>query len=468
MKLNPKQKKAANCDIASHVKVVAGAGTGKTRVLVARAVHLAITEGVSQINIYLVAFTKAAAGIINKKLKKALGIESSRVATTFHKYCMSILKKCPSSKLAEFTVLDEEAQSSLIAEILRKLEPSLSHKAVGVAKVMNQARSSQQCQVQALVGRFAINSKQAEKLICLYSKMKVQRTKIDFNDILLEADKLLQNKKAAKWAAKRCRYLLIDEAQDLSAPQWSIVDSLISNGTIVFCVGDPAQAIFEFSGAAVEKFNTFDSKYAGTQVLNLSENYRSSPSIVELSNWNRMRINQQLNNVVPALKLGVKPVIIDFDNLLETSIWLAKNLKGKLLKTDNLNKVVILIRASKVGEVIEAALEAENIPIKKKGVKHGVKILTVHKAKGLEWDSCYVIDSRLSGGKWNGMWNCLWNNKQTENCLWYVAVTRAKKELFICASTLRVAAYSDSSPSDNFIIDDIPSKLVCFEDNVNS
>lgn len=461
MKLNTEQEKAANCDIARHVKVVAGAGTGKTGVLVARAVHLVTFHKVQLREIRLVAFTKSASKVMNKRIKKTLGLGTSRVATTFHSFCMSILKNCPLSKLAKFTTLDEELLCSIIKNCMREVNPKLINKATGAVEVMNNARINQDCPVQALKNCYQFSSKQAELLIDLYAAAKRKEMKLDYCDMLLEADKLLQNMKAAKWAAKRCRYLLIDEAQDLNTPQWSIVDKLICNGTKVFCVGDPAQSIFEFSGGVVEKFIDFDSMHKGTQTYYLSENYRSSPEIVEASNWYRKQINKQLNIVSTNCPSASKPTIADFDSLQETSAWLANKIKIKQLDGTKLSQIAILIRVSKQGDVIRKALEEAKIPIKKKGVKNGVWIITVHKAKGREWPSCYLIDPRLTASQWGPYFN----NKKAEHCLWYVAITRAEKELVICGSTSRLAAYSDAKKSDKFILDDTPSRLLQFENS---
>ncbi|RTR40289.1 hypothetical protein EKG38_06120 [Shewanella canadensis] len=461
MKLNPEQKKAANCDIAKHVKVVAGAGTGKTRVLVARAVRLATFHKVHLREIRLVAFTKAASKVMNKRIEKALGLGSSRVATTFHSFCMRILKNCPQSKFVKFTIINDKEQLSLIKSCLRKIDPKSSNKATGAVEVMSKARLNQMCPVQALKDRYRFDSKQAEQLVKLYATAKRKKLKFDYCDMLLEADNLLNNKNAAKWVVDYCRYLLIDEAQDLNAPQWSIVNRLIASGSKVFCVGDPAQAIFEFGGAVVEKFIAFDSRYVGTQVHHLSKNYRSSPEVVEFSNWYRKRVNNQLNCVITTRAPHSQPAITDFDSLQKASIWLTNKLKIKQLDGAKLSHIAVLIRVAKQGDVIKKAFEEAKIPIRKKGVKNGVRIITVHKAKGQEWDTCYLIDPRLVASHWGAYLN----NKQTENCLWYVAITRAKKELVICSSTSRQVAYSDAKKSDNFIIDDTPNRLFRFEDN---
>ncbi|MCL1096163.1 UvrD-helicase domain-containing protein [Shewanella kaireitica] len=459
MKLNTEQKEAVNCDIARHAKVVAGAGTGKTGVLVARAVHLVTCHRVHLREIRLVAFTKNASKVMNKRIKKTLGLGTSRVATTFHSFCMRILKNCPQSKLAKFTTLDEEQLCSIIKDCMRGVDPKLINKATRAVEVMNKARINQECPVQALKDRYQFNVKQAELLINLYAAAKRKAMKLDYCDMLFEADKLLSNEKAAKWTVEHCRYMLIDEAQDLNTPQWSIVDKLICNGTKVFCVGDPAQSIFEFSGGVVEKFIDFDSMYKGTQTYYLSENYRSSPEIVEVSNWYRKQINKQMNIVSTNCPSASKPTIADFDSLQETSAWLANKLKIKKLDGTKLSQIAILIRGSKQGDVIKKALEEAKIPIKKKGVKNGVSIITIHKAKGREWPTCYLIDPRLTASQWG----TYLNNKQTEHCLWYVAITRAKKELVICSSTSRQAAYSGAKKSDKFIIDDTPSRLLQFD-----
>jgi DNA helicase-2/ATP-dependent DNA helicase PcrA len=465
MKLNSEQEKAVYCDIEKNVKVVAGAGTGKTRVLVERAIYLASCDGVEVKKIRLVSFTKSVANEIKVRLRDRLGQDAAKVVTTFHRFSRQLLVKCPKSKFRDYGVLDTKGQTLLINKCLNKLIPELSEKAKGVASVINYARSNQECPAQSLEKRFSIDAELWKRLFNRYSSAKRKARKLDFNDILLEAESLLNNKSAAKWAAKRCKFLLVDEAQDLSLSQWNVVNSLIENGTKVFCVGDPAQAIYGFGGAVVEKFNYFESQYDGCRVYHLSENYRSTFNVVNLGNWKRKRINKTYNHIVSNGEIGMKPIICDFADLTSMSDWLAKDLLDKKLKPSELNQVSILIRARSIGKIIKARLDEEGIPVRTKHNKYGVKLLTVHKAKGREWDTCYVIDPRLSGTGWNGMWDRLWNDKQTENCLWYVATTRAKKELTICSFNLRRAAYSDARKIDDYIIDAIPNEFLCYKGN---
>jgi DNA helicase-2/ATP-dependent DNA helicase PcrA len=463
MKLNPEQEKAVYCDIAKNIKVIAGAGTGKTRVLVERAIHLANCDGVEVKNIRLVSFTKSVANEIKVRLRDRLGKDATKVATTFHKFSLQLITKCPISKYSDYSVLDNKEQILIVTRILKKLVPDLLEKTKSITNIINYARSNRECPAQSLEERFSIDAGLWKKLLNRYSKAKHKARKLDFNDIILKADGLLNNKPAAEWAAKRCKFLLVDEAQDLNLSQWSIVSRLIENGTKVFCVGDPAQAIYGFSGAIVERFNHFESQYNDSQVFHLSENYRSTFSIVNLGNWKRKRINKTYNHIVSTGDIGMKPIICDFAGLSSMSDWLAKDLLDKKLKPSELSQVAILIRAKSVGKIIKSRLDEEGIPVKSKRNKYGVKLLTVHKAKGREWDTCYVIDPRLSGKGWSGMWEPLWNNKQTENCLWYVATTRAKKELTICSYNLRRATYSDARKIDDYIIDVIPNELLCYK-----
>ena len=299
--LNPQQKYAAQFD-GKHLLVLAGAGTGKTRTIIARARHL-IESGVNPRRILILSFTRKSAREIVERISAMLPESKSDGLTgqTFHSWCMSIIKNHPNVfPQANFTLLDEEDQESCFRLLCGR---KWSHKGVDDRKIrpedilavysyMANARCSLSDAIRMKLYDNAPSTLNVEKdnailkgVISMYFEYKRQRKYIDYDDILLIVSKFLKrNEKLRDHIAGLYDHILIDEMQDTNPLQYELLSSFYDRCHL-FCVGDDAQSIYGFRGADFKTIHRFAEIVKDAEVCKLTVNYRSTQEILDLSNW---------------------------------------------------------------------------------------------------------------------------------------------------------------------------------------
>ena len=369
--LNQEQNSAATWE-GGHVLILAGAGCGKTKTIIARAQFL-IEYITTAERVQILTFTRKSASEIVERVKNKLGDKANNLkASTFHTWCMSLIRKSPDLfGCRGFSVIDRDDQLTLL-----RLARSSSDK----AKNPLIPRPSDLCDIYSYgrnVGcslRQAIELKAPEsidefdeiaKIIRSYEDKKEARKYLDYDDILdVVATQFNNYPKILDWVSSNFTDLLIDEFQDTNPLQWKLISPLIPKLRL-FCVGDDAQSIYGFRGADFESIHKFKEKVEGSTVLKLSVNYRSTQEILDLSNWllNKSNLNYE-KNLVSDRGPGIVPRIETFTNEWEEASWIIDNLKENRSEGDRWDQNMILCRTAYSARAVEGALIESKIPYK--------------------------------------------------------------------------------------------------------
>ena len=369
--LNKEQNSAATWE-GGHVLILAGAGCGKTKTIIARAQFL-IEYITTAERVQILTFTRKSASEIVERVKNKLGDKANNLkASTFHTWCMSLIRKSPDLfGCRGFSVIDRDDQLTLL-----RLARSSSDK----AKNPLIPRPSDLCDIYSYgrnVGcslRQAIELKAPEsidefdeiaKIIRSYEDKKEARKYLDYDDILdVVATQFNNYPKILDWVSSNFTDLLIDEFQDTNPLQWKLISPLIPKLRL-FCVGDDAQSIYGFRGADFESIHKFKEKVEGSTVLKLSVNYRSTQEILDLSNWllNKSNLNYE-KNLISDRGPGIVPKIETFTNEWEEASWIIDNLKENRSEGDRWDQNMILCRTAYSARAVEGALIESKIPYK--------------------------------------------------------------------------------------------------------
>jgi DNA helicase-2/ATP-dependent DNA helicase PcrA len=286
--LNPEQFCAATTT-AQNTLLLAGAGSGKTKTIVARAAYL-ISQGVPPEQIQILTFTRRAASEIVSRVQQYLGKQAQALkAATFHTFCLAILRRhAKSFALGAFSLIDRDDQL-LMFRLLRAQQQQLElPKAQQLLELYSYVRNTQLPFAQALLQKMPELQDLKPEIMALmqnYEHQKRQRNYLDYDDILDYVATYLQRSDALfTKVLAGCQYLLVDEMQDTNPLQWQLIRPFIGKAAL-FCVGDDAQSIYAFRGADFKNIHEFATRVPHSQVLHLNQNYRSTQAILDLSNW---------------------------------------------------------------------------------------------------------------------------------------------------------------------------------------
>jgi DNA helicase-2/ATP-dependent DNA helicase PcrA len=377
IRLNPQQHAAAQyAGSAQNVLVVAGAGCGKTRTIIARATHL-IRSGVDASRILMMTFTNRAAREMKNRLKSEVGPLSNKVqAGTFHAFCLKVMRRIPKSfGIQGLSIIDGDDQNALMSIVrsrllgkkenkIRKLVP----KAAELIRYYSYCRNTCQEPAEYLKLNTDIREDYIKLIAAMfaeYQKMKIQRGYLDFDDLLEVFGNILEQKPGLrKDLARLFEECLVDEMQDTNPLQFKILQQFSREGVRLFCVGDPAQSIYRFRGAKFEHVYHFGELFPNSETLMLSKNYRSWQEILDLSNWllGRSPLNYKNRLVAHRGGAGSIPELIDFDNQLEEAGWIADKILKRHESDIPFRDMMVLVRTAYDAKPIEAEFIQREIP----------------------------------------------------------------------------------------------------------
>jgi DNA helicase-2/ATP-dependent DNA helicase PcrA len=285
--LNPPQRRAVTT-VDGPLLVLAGAGSGKTRVIAHRIAYLIEVVGVDPRSVLAVTFTNKAAGEMRQRVESLLGRPPGRVPliATFHSMCVRILRAhIRHLGLApHFTIYDEEDRLAVVRDCARhvgvdeQLPPSvlaygISHaknQMLGVDELEREARGPREVQVAAVYRRYQV--------------VLAEHGALDFDDLLLVTLRLFERvPDVLDWYRRRWTHVLIDEYQDTNRAQYRIVHLLTQEHRQVCVVGDPDQSVYRWRGADLRNIMDFERDFAGTTVVRLEQNYRSTKRILSIA-----------------------------------------------------------------------------------------------------------------------------------------------------------------------------------------
>ena len=292
--LNEEQKKAVSC-IEGPVLIVAGAGSGKTRVLTSRIAYI-LSQGVEPSRVLALTFTKKAAGEMKERIGNMVGYKAARqlVMGTFHSVFIRFLREYAEflGYPANFTIYDTSDSQSAIKACVKEL--SLDDKVYKPKEVLSRISMAKNNLVtvngyrnnrELLTADLHSKRPRLVDIYDLYQKKMKQSGVMDFDDILLNMNYLFKDNKDALMAiADRFSYILVDEYQDTNRSQYLILKKLAQFHHNICVVGDDSQSIYAFRGAKIENILNFKKDYPECKLFRLERNYRSTRNIVEAAN----------------------------------------------------------------------------------------------------------------------------------------------------------------------------------------
>ncbi|WP_256004796.1 ATP-dependent helicase [Pedobacter deserti] len=373
--LNPQQRAAVE-NTEGPSMIVAGAGSGKTRVITYRVAHL-IQKGVDPFNILVLTFTNKAAKEMRERIMKVVGNEAKNIwMGTFHSVFAKILR-VEAEKIgypSNFTIYDTDDSKSLIRSILREMQ--LDDKLYNANFVYNRISSAKNNLISyteylenpEIQAEDVSNKRPLLGVIYeTYTKRCFKAGAMDFDDLLFKTNVLLKthpdvlNKYQHKF-----RYLMVDEYQDTNFSQYTIVKKLAAVYQNICVVGDDAQSIYAFRGANIQNILNFERDYPELQVYKLEQNYRSTQNIVEVANSIIANNKNQLEkNVFSENEAGDRiKVQRAFTDNEEGKLVAEAIVQERSLKGYNYQDFAILYRTNAQSRAMEEALRKLNVPYK--------------------------------------------------------------------------------------------------------
>lgn len=287
--LNPMQKEAV-LHTEGPLLVLAGAGSGKTRVLTHRVAWLIEEKQVNPWNIMAITFTNKAAGEMRERVDRLVGFGAESIwVSTFHSSCVRILRRHIESLgyTTNFTIYDSDDQKTLMRHVLKTLDldPKFykDRAMLGIiSTAKNELVTPEEYELQ-MEGDF-----RQKKTALIYKEYQNQLKKnnaLDFDDLIMKTVELFQNNpQVLDYYQERFRYIMVDEYQDTNTAQFKLISLLAAKYRNLCVVGDDDQSIYKFRGANIGNILNFEKSYPGAAVIKLEQNYRSSQNILNAAN----------------------------------------------------------------------------------------------------------------------------------------------------------------------------------------
>lgn len=370
--LNERQREAV-LETEGYVRVIAGAGSGKTKLLVSRYAYLVQEYGIDCANILCVTFTNKAAGEMKRRIRTLIGDGNDvSLICTYHGFCNRLLRENPEKLFLskQFQIIDESQQKAVLGEIYQKRELKLDYatfesilRKIGYAKkdmrYVTKMCDPQPCQILDVIRN------QDDQIIEEFLQRQKATYSLDFHDLIAYAIHLLEtdDEVRQKWQ-ERLNYIMVDEFQDSTKVEMRLVELLSGMYRNLMIVGDPDQNIYEWRGADVKLLVDFDKEHEPTRTIILNQNYRSTPQILQCANTliekNELRLKKDLftqnASGAPVTHYHSRDEFKEMDHVID-------NIK-RLQEEEGFrySDFAILYRASFLSRMAEKKLVEKNIP----------------------------------------------------------------------------------------------------------
>ena len=375
--LNPAQLKAVESIHGPHL-VIAGAGSGKTRVLVHRVAYL-VEQGIAPEQILLLTFTRRSAEEMLRRASLLLDERCRNVSGgTFHSFANMILRKY--AKLLEinnnFTILDQADSEDAVNLIRTQLNFHKSEKRFPRKHAILEVISKSVNKSEEIAGvlldeypQFIEFAEEIKKIRDEYNKYKRQKSLLDYDDLLVFLKNLLTKHEAVRASlGAKYKYIMVDEYQDTNKLQAHIACLLAADHANIMVVGDDAQSIYSFRGANFKNIIDFPKIFKGTKIITLEENYRSTQPILNLTNAVIACAKEKFEKHLYTKKQGGDiPVFIDCPDENSQSVFVAEKILELREAGVVLKDMAVLFRSGWHSNDLEIELASRNIPFAKYG-----------------------------------------------------------------------------------------------------
>ncbi len=348
--LNKAQKEAV-LHLDGPLLIVAGAGSGKTKVLTTRIANIIKEKKAFPNQILAVTFTNKAAKEMQIRVSKILGSSAIGLSWlgTFHSICAKMLRKHASAANlnSNFTIIDSDDQVRLIKNIckaenidVKKLAPKY------ILAIIDRWKNKGQYPNEVIINNKDIYEKTILPIYKIYQQKLTDLNSCDFGDLILHSVKILEkNSDIREIYTKNFKYILVDEYQDTNFVQSKWLNLLVGTNKNICCVGDDDQSIYSWRGAEIKNFLEFDQIYEKTKIIRLEQNYRSTQNILSVASNlisnNQNRLGKTLETTMDE---GDLVKLNCFKNGKDESIGISDEIES-LKKKYSLNNVAILVRA---------------------------------------------------------------------------------------------------------------------------
>lgn len=369
--LNDKQKEAVLATEGPCL-VIAGAGSGKTKVLTHKIAYLISEKNVKPYNILAITFTNKAASEMKQRVEKIVGdVAQEMWMGTFHSICVRILRRFIDriGFDTSFLIFDTSDQKTVVKECLKALnidDKTFSDRSVlsEISNAKNEMLTPKAYQAK-YVGEF--RKEKIGQVYELYQKRLRENNAIDFDDIInYTIDILSENPDVLQYYTEKFKYVLVDEYQDTNKAQFTLVTILASRYGNITVVGDNDQGIYSFRGADISNILNFEKDFPGTRIIKLEQNYRCTGNILKAANAViKHNENKYEKKLWTENEEGSLPCLYQAEDEYDEANYVVKEIEH--LKTEEYLKskdFVILYRMNAQSRAIEDILRRENIPYK--------------------------------------------------------------------------------------------------------
>ena len=349
--LNNAQKEAV-LYLEGPLLIVAGAGSGKTKVLTSRIAHIIKEKKAFPNQILSVTFTNKAAKEMQIRVSKILGSAAIGLSWlgTFHSICAKILRKhaTAANLNSNFTIIDTDDQTRLIKNICKSENIDIKQLAPRfILAIIDRWKNKGYYPSEVIINKKDIYEKTILPLYKIYQQKLIDLNSCDFGDLILHTVKILENyPDIRKIYTTNFKYILVDEYQDTNFIQSKWLNLLSEQTKNLCCVGDDDQSIYSWRGAEIKNFLEFDQVYKNTKVIRLEQNYRSSQNILSVaSNLISNNQNRVGKTLTTTMEEGDLVKLNCFKNGKDEAIGISDEIEKKLQKKYSFNEMAILVRA---------------------------------------------------------------------------------------------------------------------------
>ncbi len=366
--LNEQQRKAVK-QTEGPVLIIAGAGSGKTRVLTHRIAYLLDDVGVSPYNILAITFTNKAAAEMRERVNQTVKDVGSQIwVSTFHSTCVRILRRFADriGYTSSFSIYDSDDQKSLMREVAKKME--INTKQLNEKTIMREISSAKDEMIGPAEYAKQVGSdyrmQQISKCYTEYEKSLRMNNAMDFDDLIYLTVRLFEtDKEVLETYQERFKYIMVDEYQDTNTSQFRLVSLLAGKYRNLCVVGDDDQSIYKFRGANIYNILNFEKEFAGAVVIKLEQNYRSTQTILDAANAViANNIGRKSKNLWTDNGGGEKIHFAVYDSGREEAEGVASAIAAKVRDGWNYNDIAILYRTNAQSRALEERLMMHNIP----------------------------------------------------------------------------------------------------------
>jgi DNA helicase II / ATP-dependent DNA helicase PcrA len=349
--LNNAQKEAV-LHLDGPLLIVAGAGSGKTKVLTSRIAHIIREKKAFPNQILSVTFTNKAAKEMQNRVSKILGSSAVGLSWsgTFHSICAKLLRKhaTAANLNSNFTIIDTDDQIRLIKNICKAENIDIKQLAPRfILAVIDRWKNKGYYPSEVIINNKDIYEKTIYPLYKIYQQKLVDLNSCDFGDLILHTVKILERHQDIRQIySNNFKYILVDEYQDTNFIQSKWLNLLSEKNRNLCCVGDDDQSIYSWRGAEIKNFLEFDQVYKNTKVIRLEQNYRSSQNILSVaSNLISNNQNRVGKTLTTTMEEGDLVKLNCFKNGKDEAIGISDEIENKLKKKYSYNNMAILVRA---------------------------------------------------------------------------------------------------------------------------